>query len=63
MFYQRRNVAAMLLLQFMLHIMLLPVLNVLYCYFNTFRSMRALRSVAVFCNSLADMYVARIFSE
>jgi hypothetical protein len=36
------------------YVMLHPVLNVLYFYFSTFRSMRALRSMTVFCNSLAD---------
>ena len=36
-----------LFLQFMLHVMLSPMLNVLYCYVNTFRSMCAVPNRAL----------------
>ena len=46
------SVAAILLLLFMVLISLVPVLNLLYSYLSTFRSMFAMPSVAVFCSSL-----------
>ena len=36
----------------MVHVMLFPVLNVLYFYTNTFLSMCSVHSMAVFCRSM-----------
>ena len=60
------SVAAILLLLFMVLISLVSVLNLLYFYISTFRSMCAVPSVAVFVEFLDFMfslYVARVFSE
>ena len=46
------SVAAILLLLFMVLISLLSVLNLLYIYISTFRSMCAVPSMAVFCSSV-----------
>jgi len=45
------SVAAILLLLFMALISLVSVLNLLYFYFSTFRSMCAVSNMAVFCSS------------
>ena len=50
------SVAAILLLLFMLLISLLPVLNLLYSYISTFRSMCAVPNMAVFCSSLTSCF-------
>jgi hypothetical protein len=50
--YRVYSVAAILLLQFMVHVMLFPMINVLYFYISTFRSMFAVPSMAVFSSSL-----------
>jgi len=44
------SVAAILLLLFMVVIWLVSVLNLLYFYISTFRSMCALPNMAVFCS-------------
>ena len=46
------SVAAILLLLFMVLISLVPVLNLLYFYISTLRSMCAVPNMAVFCSSL-----------
>jgi len=46
------SVAAVLLLLFMVHIFLVSVLNLLYFYVSTFRSMCAVPNMAAFCSSL-----------
>ena len=46
------SVAAVLYSLFMVHITLLPLLNLLYFYISTFRSMCGLPSMAAFCSSL-----------
>ena len=46
------NVPAILQFQFMPHVMLFPMLNVLYFYISTYRSLCTAPSMAVFCNSL-----------
>ena len=46
------SVAAILLLLFMVLISLVPVLNLLYFYISTFRSMCAVPNMAVFCSSV-----------
>ena len=46
------SVAAILLLLFMVLISLVSVLNLLYFYISTFRSVCAVPKVAVFCSSL-----------
>ena len=43
------NVAAILWLQFMAHVIILPTLNVVYFYISTFRSVCAVPSMAVVC--------------
>jgi len=50
------SVAAILLLLFMVFISLVSVLNLLYFYISTFRSMCAVPSMAVFCSSLTSCF-------
>ena len=50
------SVATVLLLLFMVLILLVPVLNLLYFYISTFRSMCSVPNIAVFCNSLASCF-------
>ena len=60
------GVAAILLLLFMMLISLVSVLNLLYFYISTFRSMCAVPSMAVFCSSLTSCFpgmLAHVFSE
>jgi len=46
------SIAAILLLLFMVLISLVPVLNLLYFYSSTFRSMCAVTNMALFCSFL-----------
>jgi len=46
------SAAAIPLLQFVLHVMLFPILNVLYLYISTLRSHCAVPNMAVFCTVL-----------
>ena len=48
------SVAAILLSLFMVLMSLVPVLNLLYFYISTFRSMCAVPNMAVFCSSLTS---------
>ena len=50
------SVAAILLLLFMVLISLDAVLNLLYFYISTFRSMCAVPNMAVFCSSLTSCF-------
>jgi len=50
------SVAAILLLLFTVLISLVPVLNLLYFYISTFRSMCAVNNMAVFCSSLTSCF-------
>ena len=50
------SVAAILLLLFMVLILLLSVLNLLWFYIGTFRSMCAVPNMAVFCSSLTSWF-------
>ena len=50
------SVAAILLLLFMVHISLFSVLNLLYFYISTFRSMCAVPNTVVFWSSLTSRY-------
>jgi len=50
------SVAAILLLLFVVLISLFSVLNLLYFYINTFRSMCAVSNLAVFCSSLTSCF-------
>jgi len=50
------SVAAILLLLFMVLISLVSVLNPLYFYISTFRSMCAVPNMAVFCSSLISRF-------
>ena len=50
------SVASILLLLFMVLISLVSVLNLLYFYISTFRSMCALPNMAVFCSSLTSCF-------
>jgi len=50
------SVAAILLLLFMVLISLVPVLNLLYFYISTLRSVCAVPNMAVFCSSLTSCY-------
>ena len=60
------SVAAILLLLFMVLISLVPVLNLLYLYISTFRSMCAVPNMTVFSSSLISCfpgYVAHVFCK
>ena len=59
------SVAAILLLLFMVLISLVSVLNLLYFYISTLRSMCAVPNMAVFWSSLTSCsrYVTHVFSE
>jgi len=50
------SVAAILLLLFMVLISLVPVLNLLYFYTSTFRSMCVVPNKAVFCSSFTSCF-------
>ena len=50
------SIAAILLLLFTVLISLLSVLNLLYFYISTFRSMCAVPNMAVFCSSLTSWF-------
>jgi hypothetical protein len=50
------SVAAILLLLFMVLISLVSVLNILYFYISTFRSVCVLPNMAVFCSSLTSRF-------
>ena len=50
------SVAAILLLLFMVLISLVSVLNLLYFYISTFRSMCAVPNMAVFCSYLTSCF-------
>jgi len=50
------SIAAILLVLFMVLISLVSVLNLLYFYISTFRSMCALPNMAVFCSSLTSCF-------
>ena len=56
------SVAAILLLLFMVLISLVSVLNLLYFYISTFRSMCAVPNMAVFCNSLSSWFPGMLFT-
>jgi hypothetical protein len=57
-------VASILLLLFMVLISLVSVLNLLYFYISTLRSICAVPNMAVFCSSfIFSWYVAHLFSE
>jgi hypothetical protein len=46
------NVSALLLLQFMVHVLLYPILIGLYFFVSTFWNMCAVSNMAIFCNSM-----------
>ena len=50
------NVAISLWLQLMLRVILSPMMNVLYFYMSTYRSMCAVHNMAVFCSSLKSCF-------
>ena len=56
------SVAAILLLLFMVLISLVPVLNLLYFYISTFRSMCAVPNMAVFHTSLTTYIPGMLFT-
>ena len=53
---REHSVAAILLLLFMVLISLVSVLNLLYFYISTFRSMCAVPNMAVFCSFLTSCF-------
>ena len=55
-FRREYSVAAILLLLFMVLISLVSVLNLLYFYISTFRSMCAVHNMAVICSSLTSSF-------
>jgi len=57
--------AAILYLQFMVHVMLFPMLNVLYFYISTFRSMCAVPRMGgggLFLDFMLTLYIAQVLS-
>ena len=54
---REHGVAAILLFLCMVLISLLAVLNLLYFYITTFRSMCAVPNMAVFCSSLTSWFI------
>ena len=54
---RKYSVAAILLLLFMVLISLVSVLNLLYFYINTFRSMCAVPNMAVFCSCVVIIII------
>ena len=50
------SVSAILSLLFMVSISLVPALTLLYFYVSTFRSMCAVRNMAVFCSSFTSWF-------
>ena len=56
------SVAAILLLLFMVLISFVSVLNLLYFYISTFRSMCAVPNMAVFCSSLTSCFPAMLLT-
>ena len=56
------SVAAILLSLFMVLISLVSVLNLLYFYINTFRSMCAVPNMAVFCSSLTSCFLGMLLT-
>ena len=59
---REHNVAAILLLLFMVLISLVSVLNLLYFYISTFRSMCAVPNMAVFCSSFTSCFPGMLFT-
>ena len=57
------SVAAMLLLLFMVLISLVSVLNLLYFYISTFRSMCAVPNMAVFCSSWTSCFPGMLLTH
>jgi hypothetical protein len=57
------NVAVILRLCFMVHVILFLVTNVMKLCICVFRSKCAVPSVAVFCNSSICSYVVQVFSK
>ena len=53
--------ASVLYLQFVLHVMLFRILNVLYFDISTFRSVCAVPNMAVFCSSLISCFPGVLF--
>jgi hypothetical protein len=53
---REHRVAAVLVLLFMVLISLVPALTPFYRYISTFRSMCAVRNMAVFCSSLTSWF-------
>ena len=53
---REHRVAAILVLQFMVLISLVPALTLLYLYVSTFRSMCAVPNMTVFCSSLTSWF-------
>ena len=56
------SVATILLLLFMVPISLVSVLNLLYFYISTFRSMRAVSNMAVFCSSFTSWFPGKFLT-
>jgi len=56
------SVAAILLLLFMVLISLVSLLNLLYFYISTFRSMCAVPNVAVFSSSLTSCFLGKLLT-
>ena len=56
------RVVAILLLLFMVPISLVSVLNLLYFYISTFRSMCAVPNMAVFCSSLTSWFPGKLLT-
>ena len=57
------HVKAVLWLQYVGHLMLFLMINVLHFYISTFRSEYTAPNMAVFCRSLISCFLLMLFSE
>jgi hypothetical protein len=55
------NVVGIVWLQYTVHVMLFPEINVLYFYISNFRNMFAVPNMAVFCSSLMSCFAGMFY--
>ena len=54
------NAVPILWLQYMIHVMLFPMIKILYIYSSTFRSMCTMPNMAVFCSPLISCFSGKL---
>jgi hypothetical protein len=57
MFLRAYHLASILWLQYVVHVMLFPMIKVLYSYINTFCSILPVPTVAAFCSTLMSCFL------